>query len=218
MGRGERQPASPSLPQAEGRGLVRLGEFGRAHGLKGEVRLKSYTAQPEAIASYGPLRTAEGRSVRLTSVRPAPGAAPDLLIARVEGIAARNAAEALNRVALFVERDRLAAPEDSDEFLAADLVGLPVAAMDGSPLGSVVALVDYGGGDLLEIELAGDRRRVLLPFTKAFVPLVDLSAGRIAIDPPDGLFDEDTPSPRSRRGADRSGPADPPRPPPRRGT
>ncbi|PIK71864.1 ribosome maturation factor RimM, partial [Methylobacterium frigidaeris] len=100
-----------------------LGEFGRAHGLNGEVRLKSYTADPVAIGSYGPLTGADGRTIEIASLRPAAGA-PDMLIARVAGVSGRNGAESLNRLALYVARDRLGAAEEEDEFFAADLVGL----------------------------------------------------------------------------------------------
>lgn len=170
--------------------MIQLGEFGRAHGLKGEVRLKSATADPLAIASYGPLVGGDGRTYRLEAVRPVPGAASDLLVARVDGIATREAAERLNRLALLVPRDRLAPPDDEDEFLAADLVGARVEDPAGETLGTIFAVVDYGSGDLLEIRRPG-RRSVLLPFTKAFVPVVDVAAGRVVADPPAGLLDEE---------------------------
>jgi 16S rRNA processing protein RimM len=184
------QPPPPTSPRkGEGSGdLVLLGEFGRAHGLRGEVRLKSFTAEPEAIAYYGPLAATDGRGIVLTHVRPAPGGEPDLLIARVEGVSSREAAEALNRVHLFVPRDKLPAPEE-DEFLLADLVGLPVERADGLPLGTVTAVPNYGGGDLLEIAPAGGGPSVLLPFTKAFVPIVDVAARRLVADPPPDLFE-----------------------------
>jgi 16S rRNA processing protein RimM len=150
------------------------------------VRLKSFTADPAAIATYGPLVGDDGRRFVLTGVRPA--GAPDMLIARVEGVATREAAEALNRVRLHAPRDRLPPTED-DEFLAADLIGLAVEAATGEVLGTVVAVPDYGGGDLLEIAPAGGGRTVLLPFTKAFVPAVDLAGKRVMINPPDDLFE-----------------------------
>jgi len=185
-GRAERPPP-PS--QAEGHGdLILLGEFGRAHGLKGEVRLKSFTAEPAAIASYGPLVTDDRRRFVLKSVRAASGGSPDMLVARVEGVATREAAEALNRLRLYVGRDQLPPPEGEDEFLAADLVGLVVEDRAGRVLGTVVAVPDYGGGDLLEI--APPRGpTALLPFTKAFVPTVDLARKRVVVDPPDDLFE-----------------------------
>jgi 16S rRNA processing protein RimM len=153
---------------------VVLGEFGRAHSLKGEVRLKSSTADPLAIVSYSPLRTDDGRKVTLTRVRPAPGAAPDILIAVVEGVTTREAAEALNRTRLLLERDRLPPAEDEDEFLLADLVGLSVETPDGKPLGRVVGVPNYGGGDLLEIAPVKRGPTGLLPFTRPSCPWSDI--------------------------------------------
>jgi 16S rRNA processing protein RimM len=147
------------------------------------VRLKSFTADPTAIATYGPLTADDGRRVVLTSVRQAPGGAPDLLVARVEGVGTREAAEALNRVRLSVSREKLGHPEE-DEFFAADLIGLAAETPDGEPLGTIVAVPDYGGGDLLEI--APPRGpTALVPFTKAFVPAIDLAARRVVVDAPD---------------------------------
>ena len=168
------------------------------------MRLKSFTAEPRAIASYGPLATADGRQLKLTSVRPA-GDGPDLLVARVEGIASREAAEALNRTRLFVARERLPSPEE-DEFLLADLVGLAVETASGQRLGTVTAVPNYGGGDLLEIAPEGGGPSALLPFTKAFVPTVDIPARRLVADPPDDLFEparprENSPSPGTDKGA-----------------
>ena len=168
------------MPRA---GLVLLGEFGRAHGLRGEVRLKSYTAEPLAIGRYGPLSGPDGRSFVLTDVRRAGGDQPDLLVARVEGVGTREAAEVLNRIGLHVSRERLETELDADEFLLADLVGLTVVDPDGAPIGTIVAVPNYGGGDLLEIKLI-EGQRELVPFTKAFVPEIDLAAGRITIDLP----------------------------------
>ena len=178
-----------------------LGEFGRAHGLKGEVRLKSFTGEPEAIASYGPLLAGAGGWVTITSVRPAPGGAPDLLIAKVEGVDTREAAEALNRLELRLPRDRLPEPDAEDEFLLAHLIGLRVETAAGDLLGTVVAVPNYGGGDLLEIAPAKGGATALLPFTKAFVPAVDVAAGRMVADPPADLF-----APASPDDPDRGGP------------
>jgi 16S rRNA processing protein RimM len=180
-------------PPAES--TVILGEFGRAHGLKGEVRLKSFTADPVAIATYGPLRASNGRTLTLKTVRPAPGGAPDLLIAVVEGVTSREAAEALNRVQLHIERDKLPPPDDEDEFLLADLIGLAVEASDGTRLGTVVAVPNYGGGDLLEIVPEAGGASALLPFTKAFVPVVDMAGRRVVIEAPDDLFEPAGPAP-----------------------
>ena len=170
--------------------LVLLGEFGRAHGLAGEVRLKSFTEDPLAIARYGALRAEDGRPVVVRSARRAAGDQPDMLVARVEGVGTREAAEALNRTRVFLERERLA-PPDEDEFYLVDLVGLAVEEATG-PVGTVVAVPDYGSGELLEIALAGRGRTVLLPFTRAFVPVIDVAGGRVVIAPPEGWLDEET--------------------------
>ncbi|MER2266388.1 ribosome maturation factor RimM [Methylobacterium oxalidis] len=184
--------AAPAAPDPD---LVLMGEFGRAHGLNGEIRLKSYTADPVAIAAYGPLGTLDGRSIEIASARPAPGSAPDLLVARVKGVADRNGAEALNRVALYVPRERLGEAEAEDEFFTADLVGLTVVDVAGRTLGSIVAVPNYGGGDLLEIRPEGGGSTALLPFTKAFVPSLDLPGGRVTVDPPEDLFAPAGPKP-----------------------
>lgn len=196
-------PPSPALPHKgrEGRAaparddLVLVGEFGRAHGLKGEVRLKSFTGDPAAIANYNPLVTAQGRTLSLKNVRPAAGAAPDMLIARVEGVSSREAAEALNRVQLFLDRGKLPPPEEEDEFLLADLIGLAVEDETGAPVGTIVAVPNYGGGDLLDIKSAATGATALLPFTKAFVPVVDIAAKRVVAALPQDFFARARPGP-----------------------
>lgn len=192
--------AARPLPPGEagrGGGLVLLGEFGRAHGLAGEVRLKSYTEDPKAIGGYGPLATGDGRSFTLTSLRQAAGDQPDLLVARVAGVTTREGAEALNRIPLHVAREALAPPADEDEFYLADLIGLAVEGPDG-PIGRVVGVPDYGSGELLEIAPEGGGRTFLLPFTKRHVPVIDIAGGRVVVDPPEGLIEplpEADPSP-----------------------
>ncbi|HEY8380843.1 MAG TPA: ribosome maturation factor RimM [Microvirga sp.] len=193
-------PPSPTLPHKGGEGKVEgaaggappdhvlLGEFGRAHGLKGEVRLKSFTADPQAIAAYGPL-LAGARMLTLSSVRPAPGGQPDFLIAQVQGVTTREAAEALNRVQLHIPRDKLPPPDEEDEFLLADLIGLAVVNAAGEPLGTIVGVPNYGSGDLLDIAPRPGGPTALLPFTKAFVPVVDIAGRRLVIDPPADLFE-----------------------------
>lgn len=175
--------------------LVQMGEFGRAHGLNGEIRLKSYTGDPQAIGSYGPLIGAGGQRIELTDVRRAGGASPDLLVVRVKGVSDRTGAEALNRLAIYLPRDRLGQVEDEDEFFTADLVGLDVVDVSGALLGTVTDVPNYGGGDLLEIKPALGGPTALLPFTKAFVPTLDVANGRIVIDPPDDLFAPAGPKP-----------------------
>ncbi|MHB2210250.1 ribosome maturation factor RimM [Methylobacterium sp. CM6257] len=180
------KPALPPVPPDPN--LVLLGEFGRAHGLNGEIRLKSYTGDPQAITTYGALSTADGRTLTLADVRSAPGSSPDMLIARVKGVSSRSAAEALNRVALFIPRDRLAAPEDDDEVYTADLIGTTAVDEAGTTIGTIVAVPNYGGGDLLEIRPPGGGATALLPFTKAFVPVLDLAQRRVIVVAPEDLF------------------------------
>lgn len=181
-------PAPKPAPQPADPNLVLMGEFGRAHGLNGEVRLKSYTADPRAIAGYGALSTADGRCLTLAEVRTAPGTSPDMLIARVKGVSGRTAAEALNRLALFIPRDRLAAPEDEDEVYAADLIGATAVDEAGTVIGTIVAVPNYGGGDLLELRPPNGGATALLPFTKAFVPQLDVAQRRVTVAAPEDLF------------------------------
>lgn len=206
-GRRDRRGASPpgaaqgpSPPRPERDELVLIGEFGRPQGLKGEVRLKSFTVDPLAIAAYGTLVTGDGRSLALAGVRPATGGTPDLLVARVEGVTTRTDAQALNRVHLYLRRDVLGAT-DEDEYFAADLIGLIAEDSAGQRLGKIVSVPNYGGGDLLEIAPTGGGRTALLPFVKAFVPVVDPAAGRVVVDAPDLFADE--PVARASDGAPR---------------
>lgn len=179
--------------------LVLVGEFGRSHGLKGEVRLKSHTGDPQAIADYKPLIATNGKTYSLKTVRQAPGGAPDLLIAVVDGVTTREASEALNRVQLYVERDRLPPPDQEDEFLLADLIGLAVQNETGETIGTIVSVPNYGGGDLLEIAPAQKGSTALLPFTKAFVPMVDIAGKRVIAAVSDNFFEVGKPEPGEDR-------------------
>lgn len=161
-----------------------VGVIAGAFGVRGEVRLKSFCAQPEAIAAYAPLWTEDGGrsfAVRLGQ------SIPNGFSARLTGVATREEAEALKGVRLFADRDRLPALPD-DEFYHADLIGLTVLDTGGAELGRVSAVLNHGAGDLLEIQRPG-KGSALLPFTLAVVPTVDLGAGRIIADPPEGLLE-----------------------------
>jgi 16S rRNA processing protein RimM len=168
-----------------------LGIVTGPHGVRGAVRVKSFTEDPAAIGAYGPLSDAAGTRHFALTVR---GLGKGVVLAELEGVADRDAAEALRGLHLYVDRERLP-PADADEFYQADLIGLPVVLADGKPLGRVAALHDYGAGQSLEITgVAGEA--ILVPFTKAAVPVVDLAAGRLVVEPPDGLFDKPAPPER----------------------
>lgn len=163
---------------------VCVGAIAGAFGVRGEVRLKSFTAIPEAIASYAPLETEDGGhsfTVKITRQ------IKNGLAARLSGVATKEAADALRGTQLFVPRDRLPSLPD-DEFYHADLIGLEVFDTGGAALGKVLSVINNGADDLLELSAPGQKQTVLLPFTKAVVPTVDLTQRRIVADPPEGLF------------------------------
>jgi 16S rRNA processing protein RimM len=160
---------------------VLVGIFGAAHGIRGEIRLKSYTATPAAIGTYGPLHDETGmHRFILEALRPV---GKDMFVARVKGRSNREAAEALNGTELFVPRDVLPPPDD-EEFYHADLIGLRIENQRGEVLGSVLALHNFGAGDILEIAPppgAQDKTTAMLAFTRALVPIVDVAARRIVV-------------------------------------
>jgi 16S rRNA processing protein RimM len=163
---------------------VCVGAIAGAFGVRGEVRLKSFTAIPEDIASYAPLETEDGaRSFTVKVTRQIKNG----LAARLSGVATKEAADDLRGTQLFVPRDRLPSLPD-DEFYHADLIGLEVTDTGGASLGKVLAVINNGADDLLELSAPGQKQTVLLPFTKEVVPTVDLAQGRIVADPPEGLF------------------------------
>jgi 16S rRNA processing protein RimM len=171
--------------------LILMGVFGAPQGVLGEVRVKSLTGDPKAIGGYGPLTDAKGaRAFAFDSLRLL---RDDMLVARVTGVSTREAAAALTGVEIFARRDQLPPPSD-DEFYYDDLVGLDAVDAGGAPLGRVVALMNYGGGDILEIAPAGGGETLLLPFTKRVAPKIDFGGGRIVIEPPHEVEDEAAPS------------------------
>jgi 16S rRNA processing protein RimM len=170
-------------PPAPERQRVCVARIGAAHGVRGDVKLWSFTADPAAIGAYGPFETADGRWLELETLRPA----KDFFVARFKGVADRNTAERLRNTDLYVARDRLPEPEEN-EFYHADLIGLAAVAPDGAPLGTVVALHNFGAGDILEVSPAGGGDTVMLPFTQSLVPEVDIAGGRVVLSPPEGLF------------------------------
>jgi 16S rRNA processing protein RimM len=163
---------------------VCVGIIAGAHGVRGAVRVKSFTADPEAVARYGPLEDESGG--RHFSLRLA-GNAKGVVIARLAGIADRDSAESLRGTRLYLPRAALP-PTADEEYYHADLIGLAVALADGTALGHVSAVHDFGAGDTLEIERPKGPP-AMVPFTRAIVPVVDLAAGRLVLDPPPGLID-----------------------------
>ncbi len=154
-----------------------LGQIGAAHGVSGEVRLRSFTSDLDAIADYGPLETEDGRVFAIESLRPA----KDYFVARLAGIHDRDAARALANTRLYVSRDRLPRLERPDEFYHADLIGLAVVDTAGKNLGTVIGIHNFGAGDLIEVR-PGDRAGTeMIAFNEINVPVVDIRAGRIVI-------------------------------------
>jgi 16S rRNA processing protein RimM len=162
------------------RDLVRLCEIVGAQGLKGEVKVRTYTASPDAIGDYGPLTDESGRLFELVSVRPGGKG----VVARFKGVTTREAAEALRGVALFVSREAL--PETGeDEWYHSDLLGLAALGPGDEALGEVVGVLNFGAGDIIELKRDGEKETRLLPFTAATVIAVDLVAGIIRLAPPE---------------------------------
>jgi 16S rRNA processing protein RimM len=167
---------------------VCVGKIGAAHGVRGEVRVFVYTEDPLAIRGYGALEDESGaRKFEVVSARAGNGH----LVVRFKGVDDRNLAETLTHTRLFVPRSRLPEQEDDGTFYQADLIGLRVETKTGETLGEVIAVPNYGASDLLEIRPAKKGESLLIPFIDEFVPEVDVAGGRIVVDPPAGLFEED---------------------------
>ncbi|TIM16933.1 MAG: ribosome maturation factor RimM, partial [Mesorhizobium sp.] len=165
---------------------VQMAVIGAAHGIKGELRVKTFTGEPLALADYGPLYARDGRAFQIVDIRPA----NTVVVVRFKGIADRNAAEALAGTELFVDRSMLPDDGEEDEFYHADLVGLEVRDDTAAVLGKVVAVHNFGGGDILDVTLGG-RKGVLIPFTQAAVPQVSIAEGFVRVDPAAaGLVDD----------------------------
>ena len=164
------------------RDRVLLGVVAAPHGVRGLVRIKSFTEDPMAIAAYGPLSDETGRTAyRVEALSAARGA----VLARIDGVADRTAAEALRGLRLYVERDAL--PDAGErEWYEADLVGLPVVGRDSRDWGKVIAFHDFGAGPVMEVSGG-----VMLPFTDEAVPEIDIEGGKVVVDPPAGLLAED---------------------------
>lgn len=178
-----------------------VAKIGAPHGVQGEVRLLAFTEDPLAVTRYGPLEDKAGaHRIKIISLRPS----KDHLIARLEGVGDRDAAAKLVNLELYVPRERLPRIEEPGSFYQVDLIGLCVETTDGRALGKVMAVRNFGGGDLLEVAPAERGARVMLPFIETFVLEVDVPGGRIVAAPPEGLFEEPSSRPsRAERGESR---------------
>lgn len=178
---------------------VLIARIGAPHGVRGEVRLFAFGEDPEALLDYALTDQSGARRFRLASLR----AAKDHFVARLEGIADRNAAETLTNTDLFVARADLPPAEDEDTFYHADLIGLAVEDPSGARIGTVTAMHDFGAGDILEFAPEGGGTTRLVPFTKAAVPTIDIPGRRVVVDPPPEIEareedgDEDEAEPRN---------------------
>jgi 16S rRNA processing protein RimM len=163
-----------------------VGSLGGAFGVRGEVRLKSFCAEPEDIGTYGPLWNEDGSRQFIVGIT---GAVSGGFAAVIDGVRSKEEADALKGVKLYADRDALPSLPD-DEYYHADLIGLTVVDTGGVEVGRVSAVLNHGAGDLLEVSGPGLRSPALIPFTLAAVPTVDLAAGRVIIDPPEGALPE----------------------------
>ena len=163
-----------------------VARIGAAHGVRGQVRLWTFTEDPLAVKSYGPLSTKDGaRQFEVTHAREAKGH----LVATLKGVASRDAAERLNGIELYVPREQLPAT-DADEYYHADLIGLAAVTAADQPLGRVIGIHNFVSGDIIEIApLRGST--LLLPFTHAVVPTVDIAGGRVVIEMPAEIEGDD---------------------------
>lgn len=167
-------------------GRVCIAQIGAPHGVHGEVRVRVFTEDPMAVMCYGPLETEDGsQRFEIAGLR----AAKRSFIARLRGVADRTAAERLSNLALYVPREKLPPPQDNETFYHADLIGLSAYDRQGAAIGTVLAVHNFGAGDLLEIKTQCGGAPVMLPFTASAVPMIDVSAGRIVVDPPEGTFE-----------------------------
>ena len=162
-------------------GRILMGRIGAPHGIKGDVRIQSFTEDPLALPGYGPFMTNRpGLMVTIASAR----GTTNMLVARIAGVNDRSAAEKLNGIELYVARDALPPSPDEDDFYHADLIGLSARLADGTVLGTVKAIPNFGAGDILEVRAENGGDTFLFPFTRAVVPHVDIREGYLVIDPP----------------------------------
>ncbi len=169
----ETSPASPEKTE-----LVLLGRVTGVHGLKGEVKIAAYTSAPGDIVAYGALTSADGRSFHISAIRSVKDGA---VIAAVRGVSTRDDAEKLRGTDLYVSRAALPPPEGDDEYYHSDLIGLNAVSPDGETIGKIIAVHNFGAGDLLEVRFEGERQAQLIPFENSHVPRIDLAARQVVV-------------------------------------
>jgi 16S rRNA processing protein RimM len=163
-----------------------VARIGAPHGVRGQVRLWTFTEDPFAVLDYGPLATKDGkRSFEVDDVREAKGH----LVATLKGVATREDAERLNGIELYVPRDALPEPDDG-EYYHADLIGLAAVNAAGEPIGRVLAMHNFGAGEIIEIA-PPEGPTMMLPFTDAVVPVVDIKAGKVIVELPGEIIGDD---------------------------
>lgn len=177
----------PDLPISRSH-MILLGRIVGAHGIRGDVLVHSFAADPGDIAAYGPLSDKTGtRTFKLRVLHQTPKGA---IVVRISGVTDRNAAEALKGVELYVARDKLPAPEP-DAFYYADLVGLAAVSPEGAVIGEIVAVQNYGAGDLLELSIPGRKDTELVPFDERWVGEVDIAGRRVVVTLPTSAPDDE---------------------------
>ena len=160
-------------------GRICLGQIGAPHGVRGEVRLRSFTAEPAAITAYGPLESGDGRVFTIETLRPG----KDFFVVRLSGVTDRDAAERLTNTKLYVARERLPEPQAPDEYYHADLIGLRVVDCAGRQCGTVVAIHNFGAGDVIEVRPQTGDKTEMFPFDAATVPEVNIAGRKIVVKP-----------------------------------
>lgn len=184
--------AKTALQEPDGK--VCIAQIGAPNGVRGDVRVKLFSDDPEALEKYGSLSSADGQA-HFTAVSYRPQ--KTVFIVRFKEITSRNDAESLNGTKLYVDRDLLPEPED-EEFYVSDLIGMRAELEDGSLLGTILTVHDFGAGDLLDIAPPKGKSQ-LVPFTREAVPHIDLDNGIVTVVPPEGLFEDSTDASEKRR-------------------
>lgn len=165
---------------------ILMGVIGAPHGVKGEIRIKSFTVDPLSLQNYGKLWTEDGRAFKIMRLRQQ----KNIVVAKLKGVNFRDEAEALNGTQLFVDRSALPSEDDENDFYVVDLIGLPAVNEAGDPIGKILSVQDFGAGDVLEIQ-EPDGKTWYIDFTKTNVPNVDIKAKTVTMSPPDIVSERD---------------------------